>query len=487
VTPRALYFGSEQKALLAAREVPRRLDPRALDDVFRWGFVRTPGTLFVDIRRLPPGHYLVYEAGTVTIRPYWRVPRPSWADEPPGSRGRWPAVLRQALEEAVALHVRSDVPVGAWLSTGIDSSGVAALAAPLTARPLPTFTLAHDLPELDETRRRQTLDRLPGFDFTNERVPWGARSFERYPVAMWHNEDPTTYGLEVPRLELAEASARRCKVVLTGEGADEVLGGYARFRLEPPLRALAALPAPVRRLALAGGLLPRRFPWACRMLLAPRELTLARYEMLLAPLGADRRGDLYAADLRVAVDRAPEREEWAEPPDADWHPFDRLQRYELTVTMPDLIVATLDRGSMAHGVEARVPFLDHVLVELAARIPPWLKVSGLTEKRVLRAALRGVLPRSVRGRRKWGLRSPAARWLRMPGPEFATELLGPAAVRAKGYFEPAAVQAALARHQAGARDEGSRLLGVLAVQLWDELFLRGRDHAAFAPTRPITG
>jgi asparagine synthase (glutamine-hydrolysing) len=429
----------------------------------------------------------VYEAGTVTIRPYWRVPAPSWEDAPAGAAGRWADALRDKLQEVVALHVRSDVPIGAWLSTGIDSSAVVALSAPLIAHPIPTFTLAHDVPELDETRRRPTLDRLPGFDLPNERVAWGARSFDRYPLALWHNEDPTAYGLEVPRFALAEASARRCKVVLTGEGADEVLGGYARFLLDPLLRVLAAVPVPLRRLALAGGVLPRRYPWACRMLFAPRELTRARYEMLIAPGGAERRGELYAAGLRAAVERAPEREEWAEPPGAGWHPLDRLQRYELTTCLPDLIVAPLDRGSMAHGVEARVPFLDHELVELSMQIPPWHKVRALTEKRVLREALRGVLPRSVRSRRKWGLRSPVARWLRTPLPAFAAELLDPAALRAKGYFEPSAVQAALTRHHAGAPEERSRLLGVLAVQLWDELFLRGRDPAALAPSRSVTG
>jgi asparagine synthase (glutamine-hydrolysing) len=486
VTPRALYFGSEQKAILAAGEVPRRAEPRALDDVFRWGFVRTPGTLFADIRRLPPGHYLVYEAGTVTIRPYWRVPAPSWEDAPAGAAGRWADAVRDKLQEVVALHVRSDVPIGAWLSTGIDSSGVVALAAPLTARPLPTFTLAHDVPGLDETHLRPTLDQLPGFDLTNERVPWGEQSFDRYPAALWHNEDPTTYGLEVPRFVLAEASARRCKVVLTGEGADEVFGGYARFALDPLLRALAAVPAPFRRLALAGGVLPRRYPWAYRMLLAPRQMTRARYEMLIAPDGAARRGQLYAADLRAAIEAAPEREEWGEAPEAGWHPLDRLQRYELTIGLPDFIVSTLDRGSMAHGVEARVPFLDHELVELSMQIPPWHKVRALTAKRVLREALRGVLPPSVRTRRKWGLRSPVSRWLRTPSSDFASELLGPAALRAKGYFEPAAVQAALTRHHGGAPGEQSRLLGVLAVQLWDELFLQGRDPGALAPGRPVT-
>jgi asparagine synthase (glutamine-hydrolysing) len=480
LTPGGIHFGSEQKAILAGGGVDRALDPRALDDVFRWGLVRTPRTLFAAIRRLPPGHLLVYEDGRASARPYWRLPAPAWREEPPRPVGYWAEALRAKLAEVVAVHVRSDVPVGAWLSTGIDSSGVVALAAPLLERPLATFTLQYATPELDETRRRPTLDRLPGFDLANARVPWSDRAFERYPLALWHAEDPSSSALEIPRLVLAEASARQRKVVLTGEGADEVLLGYARFVLDAPLRALAALPGPARGLALAGGVLPRRHPWACRMLFAPRDMTAARYAAIIGPLGSERRRDLYAPGLRAAVDAAPETEPWAEPPDPAWHPLDRLQRYELTIHLPDAIVSSLDRGSMAHGLEARVPFLDHELVELAARIPPAHKVRGLTEKHVLRRALRGVLPPSVLRRRKWGLRAPLARWLALPLPAFAEALLSPAALRAKGYFDPAAVRSMLARHRAGAPGEGSRLLGVLAIQLWDELLRAGRDPRTLA-------
>jgi asparagine synthase (glutamine-hydrolysing) len=252
--------------------------------------------------------------------------------------------------------------------------------------------------------------------------------------------------------------------------------------LDPWLSSLGRAPAVLRRLALAAGGLSARYPWASRVLAGPRELTRARYELLIAPFGAEHRRGLYAADLRAAIDAAPEREEWAEAPEADWHPFDRLQRYELTLPLVDFIVPTLDRGSMAHGVEARVPFLDHELVELSMRIPPWEKARALTGKRVLREAMRGVLPDAIRARRKWGLRSPFARWLRGRLPEFAAELLAPAAVRAKGYFEPSAVEAMLARHRAGALDVRSLVPGILAVQLWDELFVRGRDPSTLAPS-----
>src|SRR5262249_47253311 len=145
-------------------------------------------------------------------------------------------------------------PVGTWLSPGVDSSGITSLARCATSGPLPTFTLGFEDPTADEVTHQRTLDRFPGYDLVNERAVCGAASFELYPKALWHTEDPSLGGIEIPRLVLAEASARRVKVVLTGEGADEVFGGYPWFRWDRLLRPLAALPLPLRRMMLLGPL-----------------------------------------------------------------------------------------------------------------------------------------------------------------------------------------------------------------------------------------
>jgi asparagine synthase (glutamine-hydrolysing) len=215
----ACYFGSEQKGILAADRVGRQLDLRALEDVFTLGLVRTPRTFFTRIRRIPPGHYLLYQAGAASLHEYWdldfiartgtrRTPR-EWAD----------ALLEQ-LTESVRLHLISDVPVGAWLSPGLDSSAVAALMSRLLARPIDAFTLAFEHADFDEVRSTTTLDRFPGYGLTGHRVACTAQDLALLPKAIWYSEDPVIGASDIPRMRLAEASAKRVKVVLTGEGAD---------------------------------------------------------------------------------------------------------------------------------------------------------------------------------------------------------------------------------------------------------------------------
>jgi asparagine synthase (glutamine-hydrolysing) len=470
LTADGLYFASELKAILAADEVARDVDIAALDQVFRFGFVLEPQTPFARIRRLAPGCWLVYEDGQATVRPYWRLPAQAMGS--PLSTVEWAERLRAKLDETVRLHLMSDVEVGAWLSTGVDSSGVVSLAARLGQRPLPTFTLAFEDSEFDETRRRRTLDRFPGHAVPNERCVCNRATFALYPRALWHAESPSATGLEAARFPLAELTARRVKVVLTGEGADEVFGGYPWFLADHWLRPLRHLPRIVRRALLLGPLLPARWPWGSRVALGAGDAGLTRYAQLMGPIGAERRQSLYSADLTRALAETAAAA-WTPPADlARWPSFAQIRYLEFSQRLPSLIVLTLDRQSMAHGVEARVPFLDHELIELCAQIPPTHMLRGLREKYVLRRALEHDLPPEVVWRRKWGLRAPCATWLRDPLPEFAEDLLSPPRLRAKGYFRPEAVQQGLAVHRRGGRQEAGLLIGVLAVQLWDELFRR---------------
>jgi asparagine synthase (glutamine-hydrolysing) len=381
------------------------------------------------------------------------------------------------MEDAVRVHLRSDVPIGAYLSTGVDSSAIAALAAPALPGPLLTFTVAFPDSPRDELRHRQTLDRFPGFPFVNERVTCDASALDRYPEVLWHVEDPTASALEVPQFLLAEAVGRRLKVVLTGEGADELFGGYAWFALDRRLRWLARVPLPTRvRPELARIL--ARWRWRADLIAMSAETSLSRYRMLMGWI-----------DPKVArVVRLPEDGRARHDPTAadglpagfdGWDPFDQLTYLEMTVRLPNLITPIVDRASMARGVEARLPFLDHVLVELAASVPPGKKLRGRTEKWVLRRALAGVLPDEVRRRTKHGLSTPYRTWLRGRLPDFAEELLGPARLRATGYFDPVAVAELRARCRETGRAPAAVLLAVLAVQTWDELFVRRRGRSPF--------
>jgi asparagine synthase (glutamine-hydrolysing) len=374
----------------------------------------------------------------------------------------------------VRLHVRSDVPIGIWLSAGVDSSGVASLMRGAVPPPIPAFSIGFPYPEVDEIERQATLDRFPAFGLAGQRVVCGRDALGRLPAALWHAENPSMTGLEIARLVLAEATARQVKVVLTGEGSDELLGGYPWFRHDRWVSPLAPLPAPVRR-ALGTLLGLRTWRPRLRQALAAAGLPApVRHAELIRIFPEADAMALLSPDLREALTRR-EPLETASLPDrfSRWSRAAQHQYVELTTRLPGLILPALDRPSMARGVEARVPFLDPEVIALATQMPAGVKLRWRMEKRVLREALRGDLPDQIRRRPKRGLAVPIQQWFREPLPPFATAMLSPAELRRTGYFDPAAVSAALALHRAGRAGRGLRLLGVLSLQLWDELFARG--------------
>jgi asparagine synthase (glutamine-hydrolysing) len=474
VAGRALYFASEQKSILAAGALEPRLDLHALRDLFYLGFVGGPKTMCTGIHRLLPGHYLVYRRGEVRIEKYWDV---SFPDSPPISSlsvGEWAEALFEKLVESVKIHLRSDVPVGATLSAGIDSSGIVSLMCDLLDRPVQTFSIAFENPAFDEIRTQSTLADYPGYPIYNERIVCGERDFELLPKALWHCEDLSTSGLEIPRMMLAEICSHHVKVVLTGEGSDELFGGYGWFRADKYLRPLAILPLWLRRLMLLGPLLPGMRPNASRIHLAPREMGSSRYRTMIGPPHPEYMYQLLSAETRASLEEVGNvGENVILPGDfRHWHPFNQLQYHELKLRLPDLIMRDLDRTSMTYSLEARVPFLDHELVEFCSRIPPSMKMRGLTEKYVLRQALRSSLPNEILQRKKRGLSAPFEQWLRGKLPAFAEEMLNERCIRQKGYFDPVGVHRIIKMHKNGQQDCGKHLMAVLVAQLWDEIFLK---------------
>ncbi|MGK2963165.1 MAG: asparagine synthase (glutamine-hydrolyzing) [Gemmatimonadaceae bacterium] len=471
LTGDACYFGSEQKAILASGAIDRRLNIHALGELMTLGLARTPNTFVEGISRLPAGHYLLYEEGKASVHEYWDVDF-----TPRGIRytaGEWAEALREQLTESVRLHLMSDVPVGAWLSAGLDSTSIVALMNRLGQRAIPTVTLAFEHPDFDEIRTQKLLYDFPGYDLEPHVTTCTAEHIALLPRAQWHAEDPVVGGVEIPRMLLAREAAEHVKVVLTGEGSDELLGGYDYFRVDKALRPFARLPRPVRR--IAGTLAARRHPRASQVHVGPHEMRMARYSNLVGPIRTAY--SLLAPHVRQALADSEQRKSndaELRVPDAfeSWDPFSQLQYYEMKIRLPDRIESSLDRASMAHSLEARVPFLDHVLVEFCAGIPASVKMRWLREKQVLRDAMRGVLPREIVERRKRGLASPVKHWLREPLPEFAAELLSDVEIRRKGYFDPVAVAQLRARCSKGKGPYERELMPVLMVQLWDAMFIR---------------
>jgi asparagine synthase (glutamine-hydrolysing) len=471
------YFGSEQKAILASDAVERRLDVSSLAELMTQGVVRTPRTLFSSIRRLPPGHYLLYEQGKESLHEYWDVD--FTPDRTVRSAGEWAEALREQLTESVRLHLMSDVPVGAWLSAGLDSSSIVALMNRLGQRAIPTFTLAFEHPDFDEVGTQKLLYDFPGYDLDVHKATCGDEHIGLLPKVVWHTEDPVAGGVEIPRMLLSRAAAQKVKVVLTGEGSDELLGGYEFFRLDKILRPLARLPHGVRKVASA--LAGSRHPRASQVAIAPGEVRMNRYLKLTGPLGNN--SNLLSSDVLDRTGPAVDHEDIVLPEAfSTWDTFSQLQYYEMKIRLPDRIESVVDRASMAYSVEARVPFLDHVFVEFCATIPSAVKMRWMTEKQVLRDAMRDVLPRELARRKKRGMAAPLRHWMKSPLPDFAQDLLSDSALGRTGYFDPAAVAQLRERagHERVSRSAG-KLMSVLMVQLWDELFIQRREPGSGFP------
>ena len=467
-------FGSELKPILMSGRVERQIDIQALQDIFTIGFVLAPKTLFSKIRRVLPGHYLLYQDGQLSTHQYWDVRFPTPDDASPcRSAEEWAEALRVKLEESVRLHLRSDVPVGAWLSSGIDSSAVVSLMRRMTDRPVQTFTLAFENPRFDEVSTSKILSDFPDYNLVNQRAVCTTKDFDRLRKAVWHCEDPLALGIDIPRMVLSQLAAHHVKVVLTGEGSDEVFGGYPWFHTHTLIQPFTRLPHSVRRYIARIPAVSRAWPRASRILRAPAAMNLVRYKQTIDSTNQRFDNRLFADDLRQQLLQNDAAEDMLSlPPDFDrWHSFAQLQYLEIHVRLPNFITRYLDATSMAYGLEVRVPFLDHEFVEFCAQIPPALKLHGGQEKYILRQALCHDLPRDILQRKKRGMAAPYSQWVRHL-PAFAAELLSPERLRETGYFAPQVVRHMLEQHRTKRADYGKSLLGVLGVHLWDDLFLK---------------
>ncbi|HET8765284.1 MAG TPA: asparagine synthase (glutamine-hydrolyzing), partial [Rhodanobacter sp.] len=486
-----LWFGSEIKALLAGAPGAARLDPFSLAQAFTyWGPV-APGSVFAGVASLPPGHTLAIEAdGRETLARYW-----DWNFPPAGTAARWPSVehaageLRELLTDAVRLRLRADVPLGAYLSGGLDSSAVTALMRATGTDQLRTYSIAFDDAEFDESAQQQQMVRHLGCAHTALRCT-PREIGNAFPAFIRHVEQPVLRTAGVPLMLLArQVREDGRKVVLTGEGADEVLAGYDLFKEAKVRRFWARQPAsrfrplllgrlygylrnsPVQHAAMAQAFFGRGMQHLSRPVFAhaPRWESSRHALRFLAPeLRASLAGwdalDWYEARLPAAI--------------RGWAPLARDQYVEAKSLLADyLLPAQADRPAMAHGVEGRFPFLDHRVIEFANALPPHWKLRALREKDILRRALDGLLPPAIQWRTKQPYRAPDQSSFFVGGQplDYVADLMSPARLRATGYFDAAAVGRLVEKcrrgHAIGFADNQA-FVGILATQLLDEHFVR---------------
>jgi asparagine synthase (glutamine-hydrolysing) len=481
-----LIFASEIKAILESGLVDARENRGVLSELLATRYTSGAETLFAGIYKLLPGHRLVYQDGRVSIAQYWDIPQ----DGPDPALVRLPERelvdrFRSLLQESVRLRLMADVPLGMFLSGGIDSSAIAALMARESTRPIETFSVAFRDRAFNELTYARAVADAIGAN-RHEVVIDGADFFGALPRLVWHEDEPIAHPSSVPLHFVSALAREHVKVVLTGEGSDELLGGYGKY----PRTLLnwtagafyeRALPAAVRR-AVASAVIPRLprrlHHYASRSFLARPRTADAMFLDNFAAIPLSLQRELLTSAARGPNPYAGSLEYFERG--TQTNVLDRLLYTDLKTYLVELLMKQ-DQMSMSASVESRVPFLDHHLVEFAARLPERLKLSGFTTKRVLRLALQTLLPPAILTRAKMGFPVPFANWTAGAWHQVARDVLLDRRSRERGVIDPCAVARLLADHQRGLRNGGDAIWALLNLELWYRTFIDG-DGVQVLPT-----
>ncbi|MEY2573997.1 MAG: hypothetical protein QOJ87_2210 [Verrucomicrobiota bacterium] len=474
------WFASELAALKGIPGFPAELDPEAIHHYLTLQHVPEPFTGLRGIRKLPPANVLICENGTIEIKPYWQL------EFGPKDRGDFEthrAAVRAAVEEAVRIRLISEVPLGAHLSGGLDSSIVVGVMSRISTQRVRTFSIGFDEQGFDESQYAESVARHFGTEHETFRVQ--ADAAELLPKMVAHFGEPFADPAALPTWLLAERTRRHVTVALNGDGGDEAFAGYQRYFADRYANALHLFPPSLRRLGeRLAGFMPTRddLPMERRRLSALGTLfRAAEY-----PPGASivRWGSYFDERQKTEL-YAPEWPGRAAEPTwllldaiyrrAPGNRIDRTLATDLELYLPGALLPKVDRMTMAMSLEARSPFLDHRLMELAARLPVDRKVRGLQGKIILRAAFRDILPPEIAGRRKQGFGLPIAHWLRGPLTSLVCDTLLSKSAAIRGILRPEVVARFWSEHQSGRHDHSKRLWALLNLELWLR-WLRSRTN-----------
>jgi len=470
---RALVFGSELKALLASGLVARTLDPLAVRDYFQYLYVPSPRAIVEGVRKLEPGRVLTVEAGLVAERRYWQ---PSFE---PADRAPLEDQLRRfgtLFEESVSRHMRSDVPYGAFLSGGIDSSAVVGTMARLGREPVKTFSIGFAASaRYDELPFARAIAKR--FQTEHEEFVVEPKVFDLLQELAYFFDEPFADAASLPTFVLSGLARQKVKVVLTGDGGDELFVGYDRYRSEVIAETAARLPGWIRRGVLTPllGALPLPADWRIADVarLAKKKLELLdlpsdrRYTRHFASWSDEELGRLLGPPLRgLPASDFDERgvATMQEAKGADF--LNRRMAMDVATWLPDQMLTKVDRATMGKSLEARVPFLDHRLVEFAGRLPQESKFALFTLKRFLKLAFRDLLPPEILHRRKHGFEVPTDEWLRGPLRELLFDALSPLRLARHGFVDPGFVAEIVREHVERRRNRSRELYLLLVFELW---------------------
>ena len=470
--PGGIVFGSEIKSLLQDPAVPREWRPEAIDTYLTLLFIPAPQTIYAGVHKLPPAHTLVAERGTITLRRYWDLEFTGTGD--PRREEEYLEELDALLREAVSLRLISDVPLGAFLSGGIDSSTVVSYMKETSATTPVTIAVGFDNAAYDETSHAEAVARHLGCEF--HALVASPEIETLLPTLAWHFDEPFADSSAIPTYYVSRAARQLVTVALSGDGGDELWAGYAHHRVEQAEQRARGALGPGRHLA---SLIGRALPLSVRGARSLRHIGASSdyaYAMKHASNGTFEQGAkdrLYSSDFTRALGGADPlsslRDAYNAFRSAD--PMDRAMYADARVYMVDDVLTKVDRMSMAVSLEAREPLLDHKLLEFAARVPVALKLKDGRSKYLLRRILERRVPRAIVDRGKSGFAAPIGDWLRGPLADMTSGLLLDGRLRDRGLFNQHEVQRLWDDHRTGRVQHPHRLWQLVMLELWFRTFI----------------
>jgi len=479
-----LAFASELRSLFVWPGIPKDINPKSIDFYLSLQYIPSPYTIYRGINKLAPGHYLIYEKGKLKITRYWDFPlgKPPITTDVHEAQERIEAKLR----EAVKLRLISDVPLGAFLSGGIDSSVIVALMSELSNKPVKTFSIGFDHDEYTEVHYARELAKAYGCDHHEFIVT--AKMAEVLPKLAWHYGEPYADASALPSYYVSQQTRKSVTVALNGDGGDENFGGYVRYFAMNLARYYDHVPSPLRKLVqLSAEILPEKdapfsLLWKAKRFLRStvftdiprRHLKMICYFSEEDKKGLYTPGMLRAMGIEEGVVRADAerhlRQAYTRGSKEDF--INKMLYVDFVTYLPDCLMTKMDIASMANSLETRSPFLDHEFVELAFQMPGNWKLKGLKgHKWILKQAFANKLPQSIQRRAKMGFGIPLGPWFRNGLKNFwQDQVLSDQAI-ARGYFEKKTLENIWSQHQTGKRDHGYRLWALLMLELWHKQYV----------------
>jgi len=474
-----LYFASEIKALLEVNEISREIDHTAIDLYLTYQAIPSPYTVFKKIKKLPPGHFLIWNNGSIDIRRYWHIDftkKLKLSDENQYMEAMW-----EKLKESTKIRMVSDVPLGAFLSGGIDSSTIVGLMSEFSDHPVKTFSVGFEESDFSELQYARVVARR--FNTSHNEFIVKPDIISILPKLVWHYNEPFGDSSMVPTYYVARETRKYVTVALNGDGGDENLAGYTRYWQTQVLEKIFNIykKNPFLRKEILkffvrqynrhpSSTFNRIWKWLDDVEKSGFDYAYARR---LIAFSNDLKNKFYSEEMKEKVQNsdclALVRDIWSSAGDICL--LEKMLATDFNLYLPDVLMVKMDIACMANSLEARSPFLDNEFVELVASFPADLKVRRMTSKYILKRKLKGFLPEEIISRKKMGFGIPVGRWFRKELKQFVNEILLDNASLSRGYFDPQAVMKMVEDHTSGRIDHTSRIWLLIILEMWHKIFV----------------